>query len=114
MHLSLPHPRRSPERRRRLLASGILRLIDEAERPSTPFSPAVPVQRQAILSSRTRLLGLAEALADTGEPVNDRGIALVDELLRDGASPVYSPLGEAALDAAVRHAHAALMLGAEA
>jgi len=114
MHLSIPHPRRSPERKRRALAEGIHALIDEAERPRRPLSAAVPVQRQAVLRSRTHLLQLADALADRGEPVNDKGIALVEKLLRDGSSPVYSPLGEAALDRAVRHAHAALLLDAQA
>lgn len=110
MHLSVPHPRRSPERKRRFLARGIFALMDEAEHPRRPFSAAVPVQRHAILRSRKQLLQLADALADTDEPVNDKGIELVEQLLRDGSSPVYSPLGEAALDQAVRHAHAALVL----
>ena len=110
MHLSVPHPRRSPERRRRLLASGIFRLINEAERPRRSFSSAVPVQRQAILGSRKQLLQLADALADTDAPINDKGVELAERLLRDGSSPVYSPLGEAALDEAVRHAYAALVL----
>jgi hypothetical protein len=114
MRLSLPRPRRSPERRRRLLASGIFRLVDEAEQPKRPFSPAAPVQREAILNCRDRLLQLGEDLANTAQAVNERGVAAVEQLLRDGASPVYSPLGEAALDEAVRHAHAALILGAKA
>ena len=108
MHLGVPHPRRSPERRRRLLASGIFKLVDDAERPPGPLSPAAPLQRDAILSSRNDLLGLAHALADTAEPVNDQGLGLVEQLLRDDSSPVYAPLGEAALDEAVRNARATL------
>jgi hypothetical protein len=98
------------KRRRRELAAAIFRLVDEADGPAKPFSAAVPIQRRAVDACRELLLMVAEDLEDTGLRVNPKGVALVDQLLRDGGSPVYAPLGERALEEAVRHARAALLL----
>jgi hypothetical protein len=109
MHL-LPH-RGNPElRKRRALAGAVLRLIDEAERPPAPITSAAPIQRQAIRACRPLLTTIADDLQDTDAPVNPKGVALVEELLRDGRSPVYVPLGERALEEELRRAHAALLL----
>ena len=70
----------------------------------------MPIQRQAVGRCRPLLLMIAEDLEDTKFSVHPKGVALVDQLLRDGCSPVYAPLGERALEAAVRHAYAALLL----
>jgi hypothetical protein len=105
-------PRRaSPEvRKRRVLAAAVLRLIDDAERPPAPQTAAVPIQRQAIRACRPLLYAIADDLEDTDAPVNPKGVALVEGLLRDGGSPVYMPLGERALEEELRRAHAALLL----
>lgn len=97
-------------RRRHALAASLSRLVDAAERPPAPWTSAVPIQRQAVGKCRPLLLMIAEDLEDTKFSVHPKGVALVDQLLRDGCSPVYAPLGERALEAAVRHAYAALLL----
>jgi hypothetical protein len=55
-------------------------------------------------------VAIAEDLLSDDE-LSPRGIALVDELLRDGNSPIYSPAYEGALHAQLTHARAALHLG---
>jgi hypothetical protein len=135
MDLSLPHlggwldrrlasgasPDESPALRRRArkltskrkrcaLAVSVSRLVDEADQPATPLTAAVPIQRRAIRACRPLLTMVAEDLEDTNLPVQPKGVALVQQLLRDGASPVYAPLGERALEEALRRAHAALLL----
>ena len=94
---------------RHSLAVGIRRVIADAERPTRALSAAVPVQRRPILGARARLEQLAADL-DAHEPVKLAGIARVRLLLTDGASPLYSPLPQGALDEAVAHAQAALVL----
>ena len=90
------------DRKRRALAASLVRLLDEADTPVRPLSAAVPIQREAIRACRSPLLRVAEELEDTKQPVNAKGVLLVEQLLRDGDSPVYAPLGERALEGAVR------------
>ena len=80
-----------PELARRILATSLERVIDAAEEPP-------------------RLIGLAAELRDTGTPVNVRGVALVDNLLTDGGSPLYAESADETLEGAIRHARAALLL----
>jgi hypothetical protein len=42
--------------------------------------------------------------------VSERGVELVNNLLCDGSSPAYMPLGTDMLSDVLRHAHAALLL----
>jgi hypothetical protein len=98
------------DRKRRRMATAILRVLNEAEATGTPRTAAVPIQRGAVRACRRFLLMIAHELRDTEFPVSAKGVALVDQLLTDGASPVYAPLGERALEEAVRHAHAALLM----
>jgi hypothetical protein len=107
-----PFQRASVERQRRALALAVFRIIEEAEHPATSFTAAVPIERHAIRTCERQLLNLADDLKATAQPVNIEGIELVRRLLRDGASPVYAPLGAGALEDAVRDARAALLLGA--
>ena len=81
---------RSP-RNRRILATSLERVIDAAEEPP-------------------RLIGLAAELRDTGTQVNVRGVALVDNLLPVGGSPLYTESPDETLEGAIRHARAALLL----
>jgi hypothetical protein len=119
MHMSVPLPHNlsvplahwSEARRRRSLAAGLVRLVAAAEQPrKRTLSATVPVQRQAILSSRALVLELADDLRAIDQPVNPKGVALVKELLCHGSSPAYSPLGDDALRNALRQARAALLL----
>jgi hypothetical protein len=91
------------------LAEGIRNLIQAAEAPRHPYSAAAPVQRNEILAERAFLLQLADELAGE-EELSARGIALVEGLLTDGASPIYTPSPDGALHAALTHARATLHL----
>ena len=92
------------------LAAGLRSVIEEAEQARRTFSSAVPVQRHAILDERGFLVALAEDLLSDDE-LSPRGIALVEELLRDGRSPLYSPSSDGDLHRSLTHARAALHLG---
>jgi hypothetical protein len=93
------------------MAAGLRRTIAAAERPwQRRFSAQVPVQRAAILDERAALLGLARVLTEE-QAVSARGVARVEELLTDGRSPLYYPAPRGSLAAALRHAHATLLLG---
>jgi hypothetical protein len=94
---------------RHSLAAGLRRVVEDAERPARTMSAAVPIQRRAILRSRLEIERLAAEL-DGPEPVSLAGIARVQLLLTHGNSPLYAPLPEGALDEALAHAHASLLL----
>jgi hypothetical protein len=100
---------RSP-RNRRVLATSLERVIDAAEERPHPHSSAVPLRRAEILSERDALLGLAVELRDTSHEVNVRGLALLERLLTDGDSPLYTATIDQTLDEAIRQARAALLL----
>ncbi|HEX6584963.1 MAG TPA: hypothetical protein VF056_15290 [Thermoleophilaceae bacterium] len=57
------------------------------------------------------MIALALDLGATDLQASAQGIALVQRLLREGASPLYAPLGPAALTQALRDAHTALLCG---
>jgi len=91
------------------LVEGLRNLIEAAEEPRRAHTAAVPLQRRAILGERAFLLDLAADLASDDE-LSPRGIALVERLLTDGASPVYGSGPEGDLHRALIHARAALHL----
>jgi hypothetical protein len=66
--------------------------------------------RAEILAERDALLELAAELRDTRQDVNVRGVALVERLLTDGGSPLYTKNANETLDGAIRQARAALLL----
>jgi len=76
------------QRSRRRLASGLEKVVLEAERPQPRFSAAVPVQRGAVLGARSELFLLAAALRSAPDP-EPRGIATVAVLLSDGGGPIF-------------------------
>jgi hypothetical protein len=94
---------------RRSLAAGIARTIEAAEEPIRPLTSAVPLQRREILAARDPLAQLAGDIG-SADPVQIRGLALVERLLTDGGSPLYVSHPELTLEDAVRHARAALLL----
>jgi hypothetical protein len=59
--------------------------------------------------ARSDVIALALDLGATDLDASARGIALVERLLWDGASPVYAPIGPEALTQALRDAHAGLL-----
>jgi hypothetical protein len=88
------------------LAASIRNLIDAAEEPVPGLAAAVPIRRREILSGRALLLELADDLA-SGDDLKPRGIALVERLLTDGDSPLYS---QGSRGEELRRARAALYL----
>lgn len=94
---------------RRELAAALLTLVEQAEGPSPPISAAIPIDRPSVLVARSDVIALALDLGATDLDASARGIALVERLLWDGASPVYAPSGLGALTQALRDAHAALL-----
>jgi hypothetical protein len=123
-------------RHRSSLAAAIERTLGEAEHPRAALSPAVPLQRREILAARASFVRLANDLAGddrksvsrdrsalssqdvasvsledvTAERYVPRGVALVQRLLTDGDSPLYTPYPAGELELAVRHANTALLL----
>jgi hypothetical protein len=91
------------------LAASIRNLLDAAEERPRGFTAAVPIQRHDVQRERQLLLQLAADL-ESDDDLNAKGIALVERLLIDGASPVYVGGPEDALHRALVHAHAALYL----
>jgi hypothetical protein len=95
---------------RQELAEEVDRLIDSAAQPRRPGGgAAVPPDRASVLACGPLLGDLVDDLRHA-ERVEARGVALVRQLLRDGGSPLYAPKSGAALEHAVRQAHAALLL----
>ena len=80
-----------------------------ADEPRRGYSAAVPLQRHEIQRDRGFLVALAEDLRSDDE-LNPRGIALVEKLLTDGISPLYTSSPEGELHRALTHARAALHL----
>jgi hypothetical protein len=84
-------------------------VVAAAEQPQSGYSSAVPLPRRPIIAERDLLVQLAADLRGD-EPLTPRGVALVEGLLTDGASPLYTPGSDQALHNALIHARAALYL----
>jgi hypothetical protein len=91
------------------LAAGIRNVVDAAEEPPRALSSQAPLARGEILHERALLLDLATDLCGDDE-VSPRGVALVERLLADGASPIYLGGGAGTLRGAIVHARAALYM----
>jgi hypothetical protein len=91
------------------LAEGIRSLVEEAEHPARGYSSAAPLNRRAVLHERGFLLELVEDLVGDDE-LSPRGVALIEGLLTDGTSPVYTAGPSGDLHRALIHARAALHL----
>lgn len=94
---------RSPRHRRRL-AAWVERLVREADRPSRPtFSVAVPLAREQVLEARESLLFLSYLLRHA-DRLRPRGVAMVQRLLSDGGSVLYTDTVRGAVELHVRSA----------
>lgn len=71
---------------RRDLARGLDRVLAGGDR--SPFSPAMPVERARVTGAGAELRALRERLL-APDPLPARGVAMVYELLSDGAGPLY-------------------------
>ena len=69
---------------------------------------ARPLDRSAVRENRAELLDLASRLFAVGEPVQPRGILLVERLILDGSGPLYGKHDPVRLRLAVRKVRAAL------
>jgi hypothetical protein len=92
---------------RRGLARRIREVIRVADQPRKLFDPTAPLSRRQIALERERLAELAELL-DGPDPVEPRGVAHVQVLLHDGASPLYNEHSNGDLGASVQRAIDAL------
>jgi hypothetical protein len=99
--------RMTSERSRRRLAEDLEHAVARAERPSAPFTAAIPVCREAAGEARGALLDLAERLR-APRRVDPNGVRMARELLHDGAGPLYVPVAPGHLRGAVLQALRAL------
>jgi len=78
--------------------------------PSAAFArqPFLPLRRDRIARSASELAGLAGFLAEQG-PVPAQGVAMVSQLLADGAGPLYRTGSRNDLDAIIERASQALI-----
>jgi hypothetical protein len=81
--------------------------VEDADKPAYLRGSAAPINRAEIRRCADLIHDLAEELR-AEQPPALRDVALVERLLRDGASPVYEPELAGALEPALRHARAAL------
>ena len=77
----------APSRRRRL-ARTLSQMMSDAERSPHPFDARLPAARQEILEARQLIQDTVDLLV-RGGPGNPRGVAHVQVLVEDGASPLY-------------------------
>jgi hypothetical protein len=83
---------------RQTLGQALRRLVADAGRPIGPMGPVLPLDRRAILRHRSLIHEMADVLEQPG-PVDLRGVAAVETLVRDGAGPLYTADRKGALGA---------------
>jgi hypothetical protein len=90
------------------IAESIDRLLAEARSGArSRWSSAVPVDRGAIAAAAPLLSRIAAVLELEG-PIYCQGVAMLETMLRDGASAIYGRGGERALSAQLERVIAAL------
>ena len=57
--------------------------------PRRSRGAASPIARASVRACRPQLLALAARLFDVSKPASARGVLLVEQLLTDGAGPLY-------------------------
>jgi hypothetical protein len=72
------------------LAEHVEHAVAQADRPSAPFTAAIPVCGPAVHQARGVLLDLAERLR-APRRVDPEGVRLARRLLVDGTGPLYVP-----------------------
>jgi hypothetical protein len=76
-------------RRRRMLATGYQRVLDEALRPQRGLSVQVAVQREQVLDAAADIERLVARLREPDRRVNEEGLTLARTLLCDGDGPLF-------------------------
>jgi hypothetical protein len=94
-------------RSRARLACGLSRLLRSAIDSRGGFTAAVPPNRREVLAARTIIVTL-ECRLRAPEPLTAHGMAMLQELLTEPASPLYRPAEPGALGSRLRAAAAAL------
>jgi hypothetical protein len=88
-------------RRRGSLARSLELLVERAEEPPRPFRGAAsPPCREQVRNALPLILALASRLRDSA-PVDAQGVALLGQLLSDGAGPCYTRIHPEALTVAL-------------
>ena len=105
--LTIRSERLISRRYRARVAAGLARVVRDAEATTRGFSAAVRPDRREVIAARTVLATLDRRLR-AAEPVSPRGVAMLESLLTDGASPLYRPTEPGALGSRLRAAAAAL------
>jgi hypothetical protein len=94
---------------RRGLITGLTRALADAQARPHPLTSAVPVQRDQVLDAQAQIDQVVDDLRS--RDVEPRGVLQVQALLTSGESPFFNPSAPGALERALRHAHAALLMG---
>lgn len=90
------------------LARSLRTLVREADARYLPN--AVPINRGAVRAVSADLVEMADRLADLENPIAPRGVLLVEQLLTDGAGPLYNHESADELASSVTKATRALEL----
>jgi hypothetical protein len=77
-------------RRRRMVAAGWQRVLDDALQPPRGLSARVAVQRDEVLKAAADIERLIALLRDADRPVSDETLAQARALLSDGSGPVFT------------------------
>ena len=88
------------------LARSLTDVVHAADERLLPA--ASPIARASVRECRPQLLALAARLFDVSKPVAPRGVLLVEQLLIDGAGPLYGGRDATKLLAAATHILAVL------
>jgi hypothetical protein len=100
MSIAIGHPRprrriatwseRVIRRRRRMLAIGFQRVLDDARRPPRGLTARVSVNRDQVLDAAADIERLVARVRDDDRPVGDEPLAQARELLSEGSGPLYT------------------------
>ena len=77
-------------RRRRMLATGFQRVLEDARRPPRGLGARVPVERDQVVEAAADIERLVGRLRDTDRPVGDDVFADARQLLADGDGPLFT------------------------
>jgi hypothetical protein len=91
------------DRNRRMLAVGLERLVEDAERPASDFRHTAVIRpcREQVRAALPQILAVGLRLRDRA-PMDARGVAGLRVLLTDGAGPCYAGIHPDALKDALQ------------
>lgn len=89
--------RLTSERSRAKLAASVDGVLAAVIRPARALSSAVEPHHYEVVAARPLLIQVGEVLRSRA-PVYSQGVALLEQLLKDGGSPLYLPPWQGALN----------------